>query len=157
MTHLADSVAFRNDWSRARSSIGAASGLLLLLVGISGAVLPVAGQYIDPAFALDTAGGWRRFWTEVLPGIAVAVGGLLMLAAGRGTSVRAGWVTVAAGAWFIAGPLLAPPWPNAVGGSPGWMGFYQGLGSVTVFVAAGALGGLAVHEEGPPKAGEAAS
>jgi hypothetical protein len=138
--------------------MGAASGVLLFLLGAWGAVIPFVGPYFDFAFTPDTTWTWTsgRFWLEVLPGVATAVGGLLLVVAGnRGTAGLGGWLAAAAGAWFAVGPVLAPLWdPGTLGRPLGgstrqaleWVGFHYGLGVAVVFLAAGALGRLTVRD-----------
>ena len=44
----------------------------------------------------------------MLPGVAAAVGGLLLLAAGnRASAMFGGWLAVFAGAWFVVGRTFA--------------------------------------------------
>jgi hypothetical protein len=138
--------------------MGATSGLLLILLGAWGAIIPFVGPSFDYAFTPDTTWTWTpgRFWLEVLPGIATFVGGfLLLVAANRGTAGLGGWLAAAAGAWFVVGPVLAPLWnPGTLGQPLGgstrqaleWVGFHYGLGVVIVFLAAGALGRLTVRD-----------
>ena len=69
-----------------RRSRGAASGFLLVLLGIWGAIIPFIGPYFHYAYTPDT--NWTyttaRLWLEILPGAAVFLGGvLLMIATGR--------------------------------------------------------------------------
>ena len=51
-------------------SRGAASGFLLVLLGIWGALIPFVGPYFDFAFTPDREWTWTtaRGWLEVLPG-----------------------------------------------------------------------------------------
>jgi hypothetical protein len=158
MTHVADTAAPRmgGAWRIPRSR-GAASGLLLMLLGIWGALIPFIGPYFDFAFTPNSSWTWTsgRFWLEVLPGIAAFVGGLLLLvSANRGTAALGAWLAVAAGAWFILGPILAGPWSLGAVGQP-WGGsarrtleqisFFYGLGAVILFLGAMALGRLSVR------------
>ena len=56
-------------------SRGAASGVLVIVLGLWGALVPFVGPYFNFAFSPDQAWTWTagRGWLEVLPG-AVAVG-----------------------------------------------------------------------------------
>nr|MDT0664247.1 hypothetical protein [Micromonospora sp. DSM 115978] len=138
-------------------SRGAASGFLLVLLGVWGALIPFVGPYFDFAFTPNTTWTWTsgRFWLEVLPGIATVVGGLILLAsADRVSATVGGWLAAAAGAWFIVGPSLAPLWnPGTIGDPVGgttrqaleWLTFFYGLGAVILFLAAVALGRLSVR------------
>ncbi|EIV90653.1 hypothetical protein [Frankia sp. QA3] len=142
-------------WHIPRSR-GAVSGLLLMLLGVWGALIPFVGPYFDFAFTQD-AWAWSsaRFWLEVLPGIAAFIGGLLLLAStNRGTAVLGAWLAIAAGAWFIIGPTLAGPWQLGSIGAPlggsarqalEWISFFYGLGAVILFLGSTALGRLSVR------------
>ncbi|HEV7853543.1 MAG TPA: hypothetical protein VGP27_19625, partial [Mycobacterium sp.] len=93
-------------------SRGAASGFLLILLGIWGALVPFVGPLFDFAFSPDREWVWTaaRGWLEVLPGAATAVGGFLLLSSrNRFTAMLGGWLTVLAGAWFVVGRALAGP------------------------------------------------
>src|SRR5262245_34083851 len=61
-------------------SRGAASGFLLILLGLWGALAPFVGPYFDFAFTPDQEWAWTtaRGWLEVLPGAATVLGGLLL-------------------------------------------------------------------------------
>ena len=141
-------------------SRGAVSGLLLVLLGLWGALIPLVGPYFHYAYTPDTAWTFTagRVWLEVVPGAAVLVGGLLVLvSASRPTAMFGAWLAAAGGAWFALGTVLSPIWPAAAtlnSGSPAGttmlirqlehLGFFTGLGVVIVFVAALALGRLTV-------------
>jgi hypothetical protein len=141
-----------------RRSRGAASGLLLVLLGLWGALVPFVGPYFHFAYTPDT--GWTyttaRLWLEILPGAAVFIGGvLLIIAASRYVALFGAMLAAAAGAWFVLGTVLSPLWNNHVplGGSPAsatvymrimeQLGFFSALGVVIVFIAAMAIGRIA--------------
>jgi len=93
-------------------SRGAASGFLLILLGIWGALIPFVGPLFNFAFSPDREWVWTaaRGWLEVLPGVATAVGGFLLLSSrNRFTAMLGAWLTVFAGAWFVVGRALAGP------------------------------------------------
>jgi hypothetical protein len=138
-----------------RRSRGAASGFLLVLLGIWGALIPFIGPYFHYAYTPDTTWTYTtaRLWLEILPGAAVFLGGiLLMIATGRHVAMFGATLAAAAGAWFALGTLFSPLWNNHVpmGGSPAsstvfmrimeQIGFFYALGVVIVFIAAAALG-----------------
>jgi len=155
-----------------RRSRGAASGFLLVLLGIWGAIIPFIGPYFHYAYTPDVAWTYTtaRLWLEVLPGAAVFVGGiLLMIATGRHVALFGAILAAAAGAWFTLGTTLSPLWNDHVtlGGSPASstvfmrimeeIGFFSALGVVIVFVAGAAAGrilsvasGIAAAEPVPP-------
>src|SRR5579863_1780397 len=137
---------------------GVGSGLLLVLLGLWGALIPFVGPYFHFAYTPDTAWTYNtaRLWLEILPGVAVFLGGfLLMIATGRHVALFGALLAAAAGAWFALGPVLSPLWNNHVtmGGSPAsatvymrimeQLGFFPALGVVIVFIAAVAFGRVA--------------
>ncbi len=142
---------------RVRRSQGALSGVLLVLLGIWGALIPFVGPYFHFAYTPDrgfavTAG---RMWLEVLPGVVALAGGVVVLISRfRPAALLGAWLAALAGAWFAVGTLIAAHWtrlPGAgapVGGAARAMfeqiGFFTGLGVVIVFVAALALGRFTV-------------
>lgn len=139
-------------------SRGAASGFLLLVLGLWGALVPFIGPYFDFAFSPDQPWVWTtgRGWLEVLPGAAAAIGGLLLMGSGnRATAMLGGWLAVAAGAWFVVGRAFAGPLGL---GDPGTavavtdakrvsleLAYFSGLGALIVFLGAMALGRLSVR------------
>jgi len=146
---------------------GLGSGLLLILLGAWGALIPFVGPYFHFAYTPDAAWTWTwgRFFLEIVPGVATALGGLiLMISAFRPVAMFGAALAAAAGAWFVVGSLLGPVWTSyaAVGGGvpaaldPGQptggplhmvaehLSFFTALGVVIVFVAAVAFGRLAI-------------
>ena len=139
-------------------SRGAASGFLLILLGIWGALIPFVGPYFDFAFSPDQEWTWTtaRGWLEVLPGAATVVGGLLLLGSrNRATAMFGGWLTVLAGAWFVVGRALAGPLGIGDVGAPVAftdnkrtvleLTYFYGLGALIIFLGAVALGRLSVR------------
>src|ERR1700722_11914965 len=91
-------------------SRGAVSGLLLLILGAWGALIPFIGPYFHFAYEPGQAWVWStaRGWLEVFPGVTTALGGFLLLTSGnRATAMFGGWLAVIAGAWFVVGRTLA--------------------------------------------------
>ncbi|BBX70655.1 hypothetical protein [Mycolicibacterium psychrotolerans] len=139
-------------------SRGAASGLLLVLLGIWGALIPFIGPNFDFAFTPDQPWIWTtgRGWLEVLPGVVTVIGGLLLMTSrNRATAMLGGWLTVAAGAWFVIGRALAGPLGLGDAGSPVaseetkrvWLDltYFYGLGALIIFLGALALGRVSVR------------
>ena len=139
-------------------SRGAASGFLLVLLGIWGALIPFVGPYFDFAFSPDREWAWTaaRGWLEVLPGVATAVGGLLLMSSrNRFTAMLGSWLTVFAGAWFVVGRALAGPLGLGDAGAPVAateakrvgleLAYFYGLGALIIFLGALALGRLSVR------------
>jgi hypothetical protein len=161
-------VILMNGMLRVPRTRGVASGLLLVLLGAWGALIPFIGPYFHFAYTPDTAWTYTvgRLWLEIFPGVATVLGGLILLvSAFRPVAIVGACLAAAAGAWFAIGGLLAPLWagygtigPNATPAAfyPGvptggpvhvvaeHLAFFTGLGVVIVFIAALALGRLAV-------------
>ena len=163
---------------RVRRTRGALSGVLLVLLGLWGALIPFIGPYFNFAYAPDKA--WQytsgRLWLEILPGVAVFVGGVFVLISRhRLIGVVATWLAAAGGAWFAVGGLVAARWTSlpSVGtpfGGPTRMvleqiGFFIGLGVAVAFLAGLAMGRFTVvsardrvfAESGAPVDGETAT
>ena len=137
---------------------GAVSGVLLIALGVWGALIPFVGPWFNFAFSPDQTWHWTaaRWWLEVLPGIVTAVGGLmLLLSSNRFTAGFGGWLAIAGGAWFVVGNDLAslfhigsPGTP--LGSSSGLraleaLAFFDGLGALILVLASLALGRLSVR------------
>jgi peptidoglycan/LPS O-acetylase OafA/YrhL len=147
-----------------RRSRGAASGFLLVLLGIWGAIIPFIGPYFHYAFTPDTDWTYTaaRLWLEILPGAAVFLGGvLLMIATGRHIALFGATLAAAAGAWFALGTVLSPLWSTGgvtLGGTPvasttlmrimEQVGFFTGLGAVVILFAAMAIGRISAVSPG---------
>src|SRR5215471_17685904 len=148
---------------------GAGSGLVLILLGAWGALIPFVGPYFHFAYPPDTAWAWTwgRFFLEIVPGVATALGGLILLiSAFRPVAMFGAALAAAGGAWFVVGSLLGPVWTSystlgVPGGVPAalnagqptggplhmvaeHLSFFTALGVVIVFLAAVAFGRLAV-------------
>jgi hypothetical protein len=153
----------RNDYERPRAlymprSRGAMTGLLLILLGAWGALVPFFGPNIDWAYMADPAWTWTtaKGWLEVLPGAVAAVGGLLVLVSGnRASGVFGGWLAVAAGAWFVVGRAFASTLGIGDIGQPVAstdlkralleVTYFTGLGALIVFLGGAAVARLAVR------------
>jgi hypothetical protein len=138
----------------------AGSGLLLMLLGAWGAIIPFVGPYFDYAYTPDKAWTYTsgRFWLSILPGAATVLGGLMLLTTGRAASFGA-FLASLGGAWFIIGrPVIttffhtialsagSPVTASGAAFGPATMhflealGFSYGLGAAILFFAARALG-----------------
>jgi hypothetical protein len=142
---------------RVPRSRGAVSGFLLILLGAWGALVPFFGPYLDYSYGTDQTWHWTtaRLWLEVLPGAAAALGGLLLLvSAHRIAASLGGWLAALGGAWFIVGLTLAPLLHLGSVGQPlstsdrgraaAQLGYFYGVGVLILFLAAFALGRMAV-------------
>jgi hypothetical protein len=140
-------------------SRGAVSGLLLVLLGIWGGLVPFVGPYFGYAFTPDLAWHftWGRFWLEILPAAATFLGGLTLLGSANRVSGHLGaWLAAAGGTWFVIGQQVSRLWndgapaagmpvsASTLGYVAEWIGFFTGLGVVITFLAAGALGRMSV-------------
>ncbi|MGA7055713.1 MAG: hypothetical protein WBZ37_31520 [Mycobacterium sp.] len=139
-------------------SRGAVSGLILVLLGAWGALIPFVGPHFNFAYTPDQNWAWStaRGWLEVLPGAAAVAGGLLLIVAGNRFSAMVGsWLAVLAGGWFVVGGQLAPVLGIGPVGDPIAatdrkralleISYFSGLGVVITFVAGVALARTAVR------------
>jgi hypothetical protein len=139
-------------------SRGAVSGLLLIILGVWGALIPFVGPYFHFAYTADPAWAWSttRAWLEVFPGAITALGGFLLLVSGnRATAMFGGWLAVIAGAWFIVGRTLASLLRLGDIGQPIAatdakravldIGYFSGLGALIVFLGGAVLARVTVR------------
>jgi hypothetical protein len=153
-----NSVDGRHQGGRLRMprSRGAASGLLLILLGLWGAAVPFVGPSFDFSYSLGQEWSAGRGWLQVLPGAVAAIGGVLLLVSrNRATAMLGGWLAVVAGAWFVVGRAFAGPLNLGDVGTPVattetkrvWLELTQfyGLGALIVFLGALALGRLSIR------------
>ena len=137
---------------------GAATGLLLILLGAWGALIPFIGPNINWAYTVDPAWTWTaaKGWLEVFPGVAAAVGGLLLLVSGnRATAMFGGWLAVFAGVWFVVGRAFASTLAIGDVGQPVAstdlkralleVTYFTGLGALIVFLGGAVLARVAVR------------
>jgi hypothetical protein len=106
---MTTTVVRRRTWARTALPLG--FGLLVL--GAWGALIPLVGPYYD--FGFDTNRAWglgEQHWTlSIAPGIAAAIGGILVALHRRRLGAL---IAVLAGAWFALGPFLHPLWSDTV-------------------------------------------
>jgi MFS family permease len=145
----------RSVWRTPRTR-GLVTGFVLVLLGIWGAVIPFVGPYFDYTYTPDEPWTWTaaRGTLQVLPGaVAVLAGLLLLLATHRVAGQLAGWLGVAAGAWFVLGPVFAPllnigDLGLPIGGRDRAVatnvGMFYGLGAVMIAVSAAAVGRFSI-------------
>lgn len=139
-------------------SRGAITGLLLVLLGAWGALVPFVGPYFDFAYTPNQPWTWTaaRGWLEVFPGVTTLVGGLLLIGSGnRATAMFGGWLASFAGAWFVVGGALASTLHigdigHPVASTDGKralleIAYFSGLGTLIVFLGGGVLARLAVR------------
>jgi len=141
-------------------SRGAVSGLLLMILGAWGALVPFIGPSFGLVIGPDDMWNWSadRFWLSVLPGIVAVAGGLILVqSAHRGGAGLGAWMGLLAGAWFALGPLVSRLWTgdgaSALGQPAGGTNrqvlellvMYEGLGVLMAAIAAFALGRLTLR------------
>jgi hypothetical protein len=139
-------------------SRGAVSGLLLIILGVWGALIPFIGPYFHFAYTPDQVWAWStaRAWLEVFPGATTAVGGFLLLVSGnRATAMFGAWLAVIAGAWFVVGRTLASVLrlgdighPIAVTDAKRAVieiSYFSGLGALIVFLGGAVLARVSVR------------
>jgi hypothetical protein len=137
---------------------GALSGVLLVLLGLWGGLVPFVGPSFDFGFTPDRS--WHmtdgRLYLSLLPAIATVVGGLLLLlSAHRARAALGAWLAMAGGAWFVAGRDVSRLWNDGRpelgapidggGGTLEHLAYFSGLGALVVALGAFALGRLAVR------------
>jgi hypothetical protein len=141
-------------------SRGAVSGLLLIILGFWGALIPFVGPYFHFAYTPDQAWAWStaRAWLEVFPGVVTVVGGVLLLISGnRATATFGGWLAVMGGVWYVVGRTLAPTSRLQITNVGQPIGttdakrallelcYFSGLGVLIVLLAAAVLGRVSVR------------
>lgn len=145
---------------RVPRSRGALSGVLLVLLGLWGGLIPFVGPYFHFAYTPGTAWTYTagRLWLEILPAAGTVLGGLiLLLSRVRPVGMFGAWLAAASGAWFAVGRTLSPLWNSGgtidVGTPVGTstlirtlveVSYFTGLGVFIVFLAALSIGRLSV-------------
>jgi hypothetical protein len=131
---------------------GAASGLLIVLLGLWGGVIPFIGHYLHLVIGSDRAWDFTagRFWLSLVPAAVTVLGGLLLMSsANRASGALGAWCAILGGAWFVVGPVVSMLWNhgtpqtgNPLGGTDRqvleWLVYFYGLGALIT-----ALGGIA--------------
>jgi hypothetical protein len=139
-------------------SRGAVSGLLLIILGVWGALVPFIGPFFHFAYTPGEVWVWStaRAWLEVFPGVTAAVGGVLLLVSGnRATAMFGGWLAVIAGAWFVVGRTLASTLRLGDVGHPIAatdakraaieISYFSGLGALIVFLGGAVLARVTIR------------
>ena len=140
---------------RLARSTGAMGGLIVIVLGLWGALIPFVGPYFGYGFGSHAAWHYtdNRLWLDILPGaLAVLAGAMMLGAATRRGGLLAGWFGLAAGAWFLIGPSVAITWEHGAAGPIGaplgghtrqmleYVGFFYGAGGLIVALVAFASG-----------------
>lgn len=143
--------------ARLARSTGAAGGALVFVLGAWGALAPLVGPYFGYGFGSHATWHYssQRLWLDLIPGAVAMLAGILMLAAStRRAGLLAGWLGLAAGAWFVVGPAVSLTWHHAASpiGRPlggdvraafELIGCFYGLGALIVALVAFASGRFA--------------
>ena len=158
MSQVVSDDAVQGGRMRIPRSRGAASGLLIVVLGLWGALVPFVGPAFDFAYNPDQGSEWSstRGWLEVLPGVVAVIGGLLLVRSrNRATAMLGGWLSVLAGAWFVVGRVMATTLTIGEIGRPvaendikaAWLEltYFYGLGALIIFLGAMALGRVSVR------------
>lgn len=144
---------------RIARSRGAMSGVLLVLLGLWGGLVPLLGHYfnfvIGPDRGFDFTAG--RVWLSILPAVATIVGGLIVVgAANRAGALLGAWLAMAGGAWFVVGNPVSELWNHGVRQAGPALGgqtlrvieeltYFYGLGALILAIASFAFGRLAIR------------
>ena len=136
------------------------TGLLLVVLGAWGGLVPFVGHYFHFALGPDKAWTWTaaRLYLDILPGVATVLGGLILMGAGPRGSARLGaLLALAGGIWFAIGPEISQLWH--AGGAQGaghgsahiqmleMLTYHTGLGVVIAALAGYAFPRFPVVEE----------
>ncbi len=142
-------------------SRGAASGVLLILLGAAAALMPLLGPEIGLTIGSDKTFDVteERLYLSIIPGAAAALGGLLLLvSANRPMAMLGGLLALAGGIWLVVGPLVSRLWEDSGGllgaaGRPDGdrtrqtievLAYFNGIGALITALAGIALGRLAI-------------
>lgn len=145
-----------------RRTRGGLSGLLLILLGAWGALVPFVGPYFHYAYTPDRSWVYTsgRLWLSIAPGAAAVLGGLIvLLTRSRLWGGFGAFLAALGGAWFVVGAAVTAQFVKSAAISPGLplgtsggtaasslrqflegVGFFTGTGLLIVFFAAVALG-----------------
>lgn len=93
------------------------AGLIILVAGLWGGLIPFVGPYFHFTLGPDHAWAWTnaRLWLVVLPAAASVLGGLVLMGGGPRISGRLGaLIALAGGAWFAVGPDVSRIWNHGI-------------------------------------------
>jgi hypothetical protein len=141
---------------------GAISGLLIVVLGAWGAIVPFIGPSFNLTIGPDATFHMTdgRLFLSLIPGVVAVVGGLmLLLSANRASAILGAQLALAAGVWFVIGPVLSQLWSSSPGalGQAGFaagdegrrvleaIAYFYGVGAAITACAALALGRLTLR------------
>jgi hypothetical protein len=88
--------------------------MVVLLLGAWAFAVPLVGPYFNFGFSSDEA--WlfsKQQWElQLVPGIAAAVGGFMLITPARGWGRLGALLAFLAGAWLVCGWAFYPVWAN---------------------------------------------
>jgi hypothetical protein len=161
MSMTQSSLGSRSGTLTMERSRGAGSAFLLVLLGLWGAIIPFVGPYFGYTFGVTTPWffTYDRLWLDVLPGVAVFLGGLILgPSANRASGGFGAWLALIGGIWFVVGPVISQLWrvgglAAPIGAPTGssvlqmleQLGYFYGLGALVTALAGIALGRLTVR------------
>jgi hypothetical protein len=134
------------------------SGLIILIAGIWGGLIPFLGPTFNFTLGPNVAWHWTtgRLWLSVLPAAAAVLGGLILMGKGPRLSGKFGaLLALAGGVWFAVGPDVSMLWNHGVSqaGVPHgqhtitrmleFLTLHSGIGVLITALAAFALPGVA--------------
>lgn len=126
------------------------AGVLALLVGAWGAIVPFVGPEFH--YSADGTGAWAwsapHAWLFLVPGAVAVLGALLIMAVRGGIASLGALLAIVAGAWFVIGPVA---WPVIHGSTffsgdttlrqfEFWVGYSLGPGVLLAILGAFVLG-----------------
>lgn len=141
-----------------RTRTALTAGVLLILLGAWGGLVPFVGPYFHYAYTPDAAWSYTsgRLWLSIVPALGALAGGFtVLISAFRPVALLGAFLAGISGAWFAIGGVVGPAWAGTavtagapVGGTVTraveQIGFFTGLGVAIVCVAMLALGRLSV-------------
>lgn len=99
-----------------RSLSTRAAGLVIVVLGLWGGLVPFIGPYFH--YSLGPTKAWTytsgRLWLDIVPAAVAVIGGLMLINAGWRPHARLGaLLALAAGIWFVIGPEVSILWKAA--------------------------------------------
>src|ERR1700760_266159 len=119
---------------------GALSGLIVIVLGVWGALIPFIGPYFHYAFG--NFDKWHfttnRLWLDIVPGVVAVIGGSMLVPGSRRKRGQlGGWLALGAELCLAMGPRVSLWWRaagNPIGAPVGghirqsleWIGYFTG-------------------------------
>jgi hypothetical protein len=124
-------------------------GLLIMLLGLWAFFAPLVGGYVNLGFASDATWQFssRQWELQLVPGLAAAAGGFMLMTPARGWGNLGVLLAFLAAAWLIVGPSFAPvfdgdprPYGSEFMRAIRWIAHFYGPGGLILFLAGYARG-----------------